>query len=168
MTRLNFNCSKFKYVLIAVLLFSSGAVSAAVEEDELRGRVVEVDEQANTVTIRASEVGEALNIPTDSTQTFEVDESTIIRDDVYATQLDDLGNIHENDIVRIDFNAEAGGGMIARNITRDGDDADRAAGGQQVAQADQLPATASAWPLLAAGGLMLWLAAFLIRLRRRQ
>ncbi|MCW8194658.1 hypothetical protein F6455_07645 [Proteobacteria bacterium 005FR1] len=156
-------------VLIIMLV---GAVSAFaqvsddpvnVEEDELRGMVINVDEEANTLTIRPVEVGENLNIPVGTNQTFDVDEQTIIRDDVYATQLDGLENIHENDMVRIDFE-EAGGRMRARNVTRDQEAAD-----QQVAQLDQpdqLPATASFLPLLALFGAASWGLALLLRLGR--
>lgn len=160
---------------LVVLLLGASSISAQVsddpvnvEEDELRGMVVDVNEEANSLTIRPVEVGENVNIPTGSNQTFEVDARTVIRDDVYATQLDGLENIHENDMVRLDFDTEAGGRMIARNLTRD---QDAASAGQQVAQADrpqELPATASALPLLALLGATAWGLAMLLRLGRKR
>lgn len=166
----------FKNTALAVCLFAFCSASVAIEEDELRGRVLDVDEQANTLTVRPSEVGEALNIPTDGTQTFEVDAETIIEDDVYATQLDGLQNIRENDVVRISFDTEPGGRMVARTVGRgDNGDGGQAAQGQdnqQLAQADQraeqLPATASFWPLLAVSGFILWGGALLLRLTRKR
>jgi hypothetical protein len=178
MRRLGFNPTFNGRWLLAALFFTAFSASAQilsddpapVQADELRGLVTDVDEQADTLTIRPMEVGENLNIPTGTTQTFEVDANTIIRDDVYATQLDGLENIHENDIVRLEFNTDAGGRMVARTVTRDQDrqeaDADR-----QVAQADrpqELPATASLLPLLAIFGAGSWGLALLIRLIRKR
>jgi hypothetical protein len=135
-----------------------------VEENELRGMVLNVDEEANTLTIRPVEVGENLNIPTGNPVTLEVDETTIIHDDVYATQLDGLENIHENDMVLLDLETQAGGRIFARTVTRDQEGQDT-----QVAQADEqqeLPATASILPLLALFGFASWGLALLLRFRR--
>jgi hypothetical protein len=164
--------SSFSVGLLITLLFGALSASAQVsddpvnvEEDELRGMVVNVDEEANTLTIRPVEVGENLNIPEGTNQTFEIDEQTIIRDDVYATQLDGLENIHENDMVRIDFE-EMGGRMLARNVTRDQEAADQQVA--QVEQPDELPATASFLPLLALFGAASWGLALLLRLGRKR
>lgn len=155
----------FKHIAVFVwLLFASG-LGFAIEGDEIRGQVLEVDEEADTLTIQPIEVGEALDVPTDQPQTFSVDDATQIRDDVYATQLDDLENIEENDIVRLDFEIREGGQMLARNIVRDGG---QAATDQDRQQLAQLPDTASIWPLLAVSGFAAWSVALFLRLWRKR
>lgn len=160
-------------LILGSLLAASGwaQIDAAedlgpVEPDEIRGEVVAVDESADTLTVIPMEVGEDLSIPTGGEQTFEVNEDTVITDDVYATVLDSLDNIQPRDIVRLDFDTDASGRMTARNISRD-----QGSDQQQVAQLDQrpdqLPATASLLPLLAAGGLGIWLLALVLRLSRQ-
>lgn len=142
----------------------SSEESVDVADDELRGVVLSVNEEANTLVIRPLEVGRNLRISTGSPVTLEVNASTVIRDDVYATQLDGLENVHENDMVLLDLATEAGGRLVARQLTRHQENqSSRLA---QAGRLQELPATASVLPMLALAGFTCWGLALMLRIGR--
>lgn len=161
----------FKILALFLMLMLSAGQAAAIGDDEIRAQVMSVDEDAKTVTVQPFEVGKDINIPNDEPATFEVDQNTRIRDEVRSLPLNDLGDIEENDIVRIDFEERDGNRRIARNISRDqspGVTQQGQAQGQRQQLPAELPDTASIWPALALSGFGVWTLAFLLRLGRRR
>lgn len=90
-------------------LWAQGQSPAAVgdlSEDQLRGVVLEVNPETNTVTVQPKEVGESLNISTEDPVTFTVDEDTYIQDSLRSTILDMLRDVQVGDQVRMEFDPE--------------------------------------------------------------
>lgn len=90
-------------------LIAQGQSPAAVgqlDEDQLRGVVLDVSPEKDSVTVQPTEVGNKLNVPTEKPVTFKVDENTYVQDSVRTTILDMLNTVEVGDVVRIEFDPD--------------------------------------------------------------
>ncbi|MCW8193882.1 hypothetical protein F6455_03670 [Proteobacteria bacterium 005FR1] len=90
-------------------LFAQGQSPAFVgelEEDQIRGVVVEVSPGKDSLTVETTEVGEKLDVPTNEMVTFEISEDTYVQDSLRSTILDLLRNVQVGDVVRLEFDPE--------------------------------------------------------------
>jgi hypothetical protein len=185
---------------IAILALLAGAMplaAHALERDEVRGEVVSTSENADELTIRVTESGNAMSAAVGSTQTYEVPADIEIEYEIerrtYApltAQGVSLDDLEEGDSVLLRFDA-TGDTQRAVNIrnertsnvqTRDrvrseGQDitdstdwgsTQMAANTDSYGGRDTLPATASTLPALFAGGAFLAFAAVVLGLRRKR
>jgi hypothetical protein len=90
-------------------LFAQGQSPAAVgelDEDQLRGVVLEVSPEKDSLTVQPTQVGDKLDVPTEQPMTFKVDQETYVQDSVRTTILDVLRNVQVGDVVRMEFDPE--------------------------------------------------------------
>jgi LPXTG-motif cell wall-anchored protein len=168
-----------------------GAPALALEEDQVRGEIVEVMPDRDQLRLRVEEVGDGDLAREDVVETYELDQQTEIRlEDPRETLVDpilmELEDLAEGMNVVLDFEEDVTGARLARGVAvspqddqqtadrRAADaaaDADGGTGGTEAAQFEtrrELPATASPLPLLGLGGLMFAGAALALRRRRRR
>jgi len=90
---------------LIMLFASSGAL--AIEPDQLSGRVLDRDLNARTLTLHLTEVGDNVDEPVNSIQTYKIPETVEIQDDWQTDVLpDDLSDIQEGEIVTLDLDIE--------------------------------------------------------------
>jgi hypothetical protein len=162
--------------------------AAALEADQVRGEIVEVDPDADTLTLRVAESGDARPERVGEVETYEVTRDTVVRRATVGRSITDptsvtVADLFAGDEVILAFD-EVDGRRVARDVPAADERADTAPfetaeqteaaqfeadeRGAAVGTRDRLPATASALPLLALTGLGFAGAALMIRIRRRR
>ncbi len=108
-----------KLLIAGLLLLTANTAFADVDADELRGRVLDVDTNARTLTLHLIEVGENVDEPVNSIQTYKIPESVVIHDE-FRTEIlsDSLGDIAEDEIVTVELDVDDR--AMARGILYDG------------------------------------------------
>lgn len=172
---------------VAAAAFWWVPVAAALEADQVRGEIVEAD--ADTLTLRVAESGDARPERVGEIESYEVTSDTVVRRSsvgrsIIGSTSVRVGDLFAGDEVILAFE-EVAGRRVARDIpAEDGEsaiaDTDRTREQTEAAQfeadergtgvgtRDRLPATASILPLLALTGFGFAGAALLIRVRRRR
>ncbi|MEZ5492382.1 MAG: hypothetical protein R3F50_19030 [Gammaproteobacteria bacterium] len=108
-----------KLVTVLLLIFAVSSAWAEVEDDELRGRVLDVDVMERTLTLHLIEVGASVDEPVNSIQTYKIPTSVVIRDEYRWEVLPDtLDDIEEDEIVTVELDVEDR--AMARGIKYDG------------------------------------------------
>jgi hypothetical protein len=87
---------------LSVFLWSASAT--AIEPDELKGRVLEVNERERMLTLQIVEVGQDVPGTVDAVNTFRIDESTEFNDGFSFK--DRLGDIQEQEIVTVELDLD--------------------------------------------------------------
>jgi len=93
--------SLIKTLIAAALLLP--ALAFGLQEDQLRGRVVEVNEDARTITLKILEVGEDLDYKKDVVHVFPVPEEANVEGLLSTDIMASLGDIEKDDMVRVEF-----------------------------------------------------------------
>ncbi|MCB1671935.1 MAG: hypothetical protein R3F41_17410 [Gammaproteobacteria bacterium] len=96
-----------KLIVAGIMLVAANLAFAEVDADELRGRILEVDTDARTLTLRLIEVGANIDEPVDTIQTYKIPESVEIMDEFVSDPFpDQLGDLEEDEVVTVELDVE--------------------------------------------------------------
>jgi hypothetical protein len=186
-----------KIVILALLAGAMPLAAHALEPDEVRGEIVSTSPNADELTIRVTESGDAMSAAVGSTQTYDVPSDIEIEYEIerrtYAplsAETVTLNDLEEGDSVLLRFDATGGTQRavnirnertsnveVSERIQREGRDitdttdwgtTQMAANTDDGFDRDQLPSTASTLPTLFAGGMFLAFVATMLGLRRKR
>ncbi|MFW6094658.1 MAG: hypothetical protein ACODAC_11845 [Pseudomonadota bacterium] len=172
------------WIFLGTLTMSLGVAAAttALEENQIRGELVDVDAEANELRIRVEDAGDGERARVDRTETFAVDPDAEVRaytgrrslTDPTVTGIDDLeagmqvtlriGDVEGQSVAQeLEVRDEPEQTAQAEDTTEQTE-----AAAMESGERSALPATASMLPLMALGGLGFAAAALILRAVRRR
>lgn len=109
----------FRSLFISICLAFTANSALAIEDDEIRGEVLAVDEQQRHVKIEILETGDAVKAKTGSTQTFMVSEAVEIEVELADRRFQpnvefQFADLAAGDVVLLDFDTQAASGEVIR------------------------------------------------------
>lgn len=178
---------RYAVILTALVGWGWSLPGIALEADQVRGEIVSVSADEETMTLRVQEAGDARHASPGDVTEYRIPPDTEVRmedpmESVLSQQNLTIDDLEQGTQVLLSFE-DVGGEFVARDVSMGGADTDRPATAQEDTmtrdtdtdtaafeteqdQRSSLPATASLLPVLALGGAGLGLVALVLRLFR--